>query len=62
MSWATASTGMASALVFVGTVWLVGVRNFNFEVDHLVPHGLLFPFGVDSLHGVGVFAEMVSLS
>ena len=53
---------MASALVFVGTVWLVGVRNFNFEVDGLVPLGLLFPFGVDSLHGVGVFAEMVSLS
>ena len=53
---------MASALVFVGTVWLVGVRNFNFEVDDLVHHGLLFPFGVEPFHGFDVSTEMVSLS
>ena len=53
---------MASAPVSVGTVRLVGVRNFDPEVDDLVPHGLSFPFGVDPSHGADVLAGVASLS
>ena len=47
---------MTSAFVLAGAVWLIGIRNFDFEVEDLVPHGSLFPFGVDSVLRVGIFA------
>ena len=47
---------MTSAFVLAGAVWLIGIRNFDFEVEDLVPHGSLCPFDVDSFLRVGIFA------
>ena len=46
---------MTSAFVLAGAVWLIGIRNFDFKVEDLVPHGPLCPFGVDSFLRVGIF-------
>ena len=53
---------LAFALVSVGAVWLMGVGNVDFDVDNLVLHCSLLPFGINSFSWVGVDTEMVSLS
>ena len=40
----------------------MSVGNVDFDVDNLLLHGSLLPFGVDSFSWVGVIAEMISLS
>ncbi len=53
---------LASALVSVGAVWLMGVGNVDFDVDSLVLHRSFLPFGINSFSWVGAVIEMVSLS
>jgi len=45
---------MTSAFVLAGAVWLMGIRDFDFKVEDLVPHGSLCPFGVDPFLRVGI--------
>ena len=53
---------LAFALVSVGAMWLMGVGDVDFDVDSLVFHRSLLPFGINSFSWVGVNIEVVSLS